>query len=96
MLGRNVFTGLTVVFEGTPQGTLATGVKQATILKHAKENMCIPANGWNFRFIDEHTTWPVHSDKHLLIYKKYPMYPPNGMTVIDTLDNSEVFLKVFL
>lgn len=93
MVARNVFTGKTIVFEGTPQGAYATGVKQGTILSHVRTDANIPVNGWNFRYVDKLTFWPKHTPKHLLIYEKYPMYPPDGMTVVDTETGTEQFYE---
>lgn len=91
ILGRNVFTGELVVFNGTTNGSNYTGVKPATILKHAKEEMLIPINGWNFRYAHSGSEWPKHSAKHLKIYEEFPVYPPDGLNCTDVATGEEKF-----
>lgn len=79
ILARNVFTGQILIFNGTAKGNEVTGVKPATILKHAKEEMLIPVSGWNFRYGHKDIVWPKHTKRHLKIYEKYPIYPPDGL-----------------
>lgn len=96
ILARNVFTGQIIIFNGTSQGSELTGVKPATILKHAKEEMVIPVNGWNFRYAHSSVTWPKHSKRHLKIYEKYPIYPPDGLIATDAAGKEFFFESVAL
>lgn len=91
IFGRNVFTGEIIRFSGTARGSEETGVKEATILKHARESANIPVNGWNFRYEHLAVSWPIHSKRHLLIYEDYPIYPPDGLVVLNTETNVETF-----
>lgn len=91
IIGRNVFTGDFIRFSGTAKGSEATGVKEATILKHAKEDRLIPINGWNFRYEHKETKWPEHTRRHLIIYETYPIYPPDGLIAFNLETNEEVF-----
>lgn len=90
---RNVFTGDIIVFEGTIEGSQLTGVKSATILSHVKENKLIPVNGWNFRWNGPDVIWPIHSEYHLRVYSKFPVYPPDGAFIIDIESGNEQFFE---
>lgn len=90
ILARNVFTEQIVLFNGTGQAAQYTGVKAGTILSHVKEEMLVPVGGWNFRYAHRNVVWPKHSKRHLKVYEKYPIYPPNGLIVIKP-DGSEDF-----
>ena len=91
MMARNVFTGEKIIFSGSVQGKLFTGVKEDTITKHARERMIRPIAGWNFRYLEEAEVWPNHTARHLKIYEKYRIYPPNGIIALDTVTKEETF-----
>lgn len=93
IVARNVFTGDTIIFDGAPNGFIFTNVKAATILTHVRECKMIPVNGWNFRWLNENIIWPNHSERHLRIYRKYPIYPPDGAIVLNTETNDEEFYE---
>lgn len=88
---RNVFTGEIFIFAGTYAGSRITGVNHATILKHVNTNAVIPTDGFNFRFHSNNLDWPQHTERHLMIYRKYPKYPPDGVIMLDTTNNEEIF-----
>lgn len=90
---RNVFTGDIVIFEGAPSGEALTGVKAGTILTHVRENKVIPVNGWNFRWFAPDTVWPEHTGRHLRVYSKYPIYPPDGVVATDIETDEEHFFE---
>lgn len=90
-VARNVFTGNLIIFNGSAQGEELTGVNQATILRHLRISSKIPCKGYNFKFLDDPTDWPKHSERHLQIYEKYPIYPPDGLILINTENNEETF-----
>lgn len=96
ILARNVFTGQILIFNGTTEGSNATGVKPATILKHAKEEMLVPVCGWNFRYAHRDVKWPSHSKRHLKIYEKYPVYPPDGLIAVNSKGEELFFESVAL
>jgi hypothetical protein len=91
IMARNVFNGNIIIFNGTGAGSEQTGVKPATILKHVKEEMEIPVSGWNFRYAHKEVKWPTHTKRHLMIYEKYPIYPPDGLIVIEQATGEEIF-----
>lgn len=91
IVARNVFTGELIVFQGSYEGERHTGVKAATILKHVRNSEDIPVGGYNFRYFDEVSNWPEHSEKHLLVYRDYPVYPPDGIIVKDLTSQEERF-----
>lgn len=91
MVARNIFTGKVIFFSGAEQGSLLTGVKKQTILNHIKRKIRIPINGFNFRYLEKNINWPKHSKRHLLIYEKFPIYPPNGAIVWNVKNNEEKF-----
>lgn len=93
IVARNVFTGDLVIFEGAPQGLEITGVKTGTILTHVRENKIIPVNGWNFRWLGPNIIWPEHTERHLRVYMKFPIYPPDGAIVYDTVKDEELFFE---
>lgn len=92
-IARNVFTGETVIFSGSYAGSEIIGVKRETIIKHAKESLIIPINGWNIRYHKdgEEILWPQHPKRNLQVYEKYPIYPPNGVICFDHELNEETF-----
>ena len=90
-VGRNVFTGDLVIFNSCSDNRF--GVKAATILNHVKNKIKIPVNGWNFKYLDDKEPWPIHSEKHLKIYSKYRIYPPDGVQCIDIESNEETFFE---
>jgi hypothetical protein len=92
IVARNIFTGETLTFTGTPTGSKLTGVKAATILRHVRDNTPIPVSGYNFRYLEFAKDWPKHTARHLQIYEKYPIYPPDGANMV-YLDKLEDLLK---
>ena len=88
---RNVFTGEILIFRGSYEGERLTGVKSATILKHARTAEDIPVGGYNFRYLEEVGAWPQHSEKHLMVYRAHPIYPPDGINVLNTETGEEAF-----
>lgn len=95
IVARNVFTGDLIIFSGTLKGSEITGVKSATILCHAREESVIPVNGYNFRYLSDDIVWPIHTERHLKIYEKYPIYPPDGVICFDRTTNKEIFYTSF-
>ncbi len=93
IIARNVFTGNSIIFSGAPNGFHYTGVKADTITSHIRENKVIPINGWNFRWLSEDIEWPIHTEKHLKVYAKYPIYPPDGAIVLNIESNDELFYE---
>lgn len=95
VIGRNVFTNQRIIFSNNEESSLMLGVKKDTITHHCRTRKNLPINGWNFRFLDEMTTpearWPNHTEKHLLIYKKYPIYPENGYICLNVETGEETF-----
>lgn len=93
IIARNVFTGEKILFSGSIKGEVFTGVKAATILTHVRDNKVIPINGWNFRYAENATLWPGHTDRHLKVYEKYPIYPPDGVTMTNKDTGEEKFYE---
>ena len=91
IIARNVFTGDQVVFAGAVEGQMRLGIDSDTISKHVRESMIRPIHGWNFRYLEDDIEWPNHTKRHLQIYEKYPVYPPNGIIAINTDTNEELF-----
>jgi hypothetical protein len=91
IIARNIFTGDTIIFNGTRNGEKYTGVKSGTILRHLRENSNIPIKGYNFRYLDFIGDWPVHSKRHLEIYSDYPTYPSDGVIMKDITTLEETF-----
>lgn len=92
IIARNVFTGQLIIFKGCSQGEKITGVKKATILRHVREEMIIPISGYNFRYLQDNIEWPKHTDRHLMIYRKYPIYPPDGAIIKNIETGEETFM----
>lgn len=91
IVARNVFTGDKIVFDGFARGESLLGINQNTIRKHAGENMDIPYMGYNFRYKDLAKEWPNHTERHLEIYRKFPINPSNGVIVKNIDTNDEYF-----
>lgn len=91
MVARNVFDGSITIFNGCSAGEIATGVKAASILLHARTNRDVPIAGFNFRYLKGGTDFPEFSDKHLAIFKDNPLRPGAGVDVIDVVTNDKMF-----
>lgn len=91
VIARNVFTGQLSIFESASDAEEITGVKSETILNHVRKEVNIPINGFNFRLHNDHVNWPIHTGRHLLIYKDYPIKPSNGVIVTNVTDGTEKF-----
>lgn len=89
IIARNVFTGEKIIFSGSTEGNTLLNIDSDTITKHAREYMKRPIHGWNFRYLEDNIQWPNHTRRHLQIYEKYPVYPPNG--VIARSIDEEIF-----
>lgn len=91
MEARNVHTGEVIRFTGLVEGSRLTGICRHHLSSLLRARSPIPFMGLNFRYVDEETPWPVHSEYHLKIYEKYPKAPPNGVFVLDRLTGEEAF-----
>jgi len=78
---RNIFTGECIIFESAKKASEYCKVSNANILIHCNNLLNEPSMGYNFRFIDNITTFPKHSEKDLQIYKKIP-YGHRGYGII--------------
>lgn len=94
-LARNVFTGNVILFQGAKEGERYTGVNAATILKHAREAMVLPVGGYNFRYFEDEGPWPEHTERHLLVYRDNPVYPPDGIILNDLETGEESFFTSY-
>ena len=83
MVAKNIFTGDTIIFNGINEGCRLTGVAPSVILRHVKGSLIIPTKGYNFRYLDFSDEWPNHSWKHLKIYEENPMFPSDGVELIN-------------
>jgi hypothetical protein len=92
---RNVFTGEIHTFTGTTEGSEYTGVAASTILRHLRGGSRVPFNGYNFRYDDDKSEWPVYSGYELAIFKKYPSNPPDGVFRTDETDVDTFYESAF-
>ena len=88
---RNVFTGEIIVFKGILKGEEMLGIRSSIIYTHVNDNRMFPYNGYNFRFLEKDIVWPKHSERHLLCYLENPIYPGNGIIVLNIKTNKEEF-----
>lgn len=88
---RNVFTGEVINFAGLDDGQEKTGVDRAVISSHLQHQYKIPFYGFNFRYVDQNIEWPIHTERHLDIYEKYPKKSPDGVIVWDRQEEKELF-----
>lgn len=95
LVARNVFTRETIVFDNVEEFSKEFNVPSTIILDHARNNQFKPANGYNFKYLINANTWPQHSERHLLIYKDYPVDPPDGVTMIDISTGKETFFTSY-
>ena len=91
ILARNVFTNDVFQFAGTLNGQEITGVKAATIYNQVDYEPRIPYNGFIFRYKSNDLVWPEYSERELLVYKDFPIYPGDGVIVTNVLTNEETF-----
>ncbi len=92
---KNVFTGDIVIFTGAAAGLEYTGVEKQTIIAHMLKESVIPINGWIFRWHSNYSNiaWPTFTEKHLLIFSKYPMNPPDGVILKNIRTGEEIFFE---
>lgn len=95
LVARNVFTGETIAFDNVEEFSKEFNVPVTIILDHARNNQFKPANGYNFKYLINAGTWPQHSEKHLLVYKDYPIDPPDAVTMIDLKTGEETFFTSY-
>ena len=95
LVARNVFTGETIVFDDVEQFSREFNVPVTIILDHARNNQFKPAKGYNFKYLINAGTWPQHSEKHLLVYKDYPIDPPDGVVMSDMITGEETFFTSY-
>ena len=91
VIARNVFTGDLFIFENSNSAQLLLNIPGRLILDHCRYEKLLPVNGFNFRFMCSHHSWPKHTELHLEVYKKSPLYPRNGMFVHDSFDGTKKF-----
>ena len=91
IIARNVFTGDKIIFAGSVEGQIRLNINCNTISKHARESTIRPVNGWNFRYLEDGINWPNHTKRHLQIYEKYPVYPPDGIIAVNIENTEELF-----
>lgn len=92
---KNVFTGDILIFTGAAAGFNLTGVDRGTIISHINKNSILPVKGWLFRWLDYFTKvkWPIYTERHLRIFKKYPLSPCNGIILKNTETGKELFFE---
>ena len=90
IVAKNVFTDNITIIDNVQDSEKLFGIKPAVVLEHARCSKKIPNNGYNFRFLLD-TNWPVHTKRHLEIYRDYPTSPGDGIIMIDTFTNEEKF-----
>lgn len=90
-MARNVFTGDTLVAKSAQDLEKLIGVKSATVLQHARDNLPIPIHGFNFRYVIGGDAFPNHTSRHLAIYKEHPVKSPDGIVVHDLTTDEEMF-----
>lgn len=95
LVARNVFTGKTIVFDDVAEFSKEFNVPATIILDHARNNQFKPANGYNFKYLINAHTWPQHTERHLLVYKDYPIDPPDGVIMVDTVTGEETFFTSY-
>lgn len=86
---RNIFTGDINIFDSAVKPAKMAGTTRTTIITHSETEAVIPINGYNFRFLNNKINWPIHSDKHLKIYKLYPYAKTSGVLIKD-MDGNEI------
>lgn len=91
LVARNVFTGETIIFDDVEEFSKEFNVPTTIILDHARNNQFKPANGYNFKYLINAHTWPQHTERHLLVYKDYPIDPPDAVVMTDTQTGEETF-----
>lgn len=95
LVARNVFTGKTIVFDDVEEFSKEFNVPATIILDHARNNQFKPANGYNFKYLVNAHTWPQHTERHLLVYKDYPIDPPDAVIMTDTQTGKETFFTSY-
>ena len=90
-VARNVFTGDITLFDHAVKGEKLLNIPARIILDHARNSKFIPYQGYNFRYFTEVNKFPEHSDRHLAIYKDYPVNAKAGVVARDIETGEELF-----
>ncbi len=90
-VARNVFTGEITLFDHAVKGEKLLNIPARIILDHARNSKFIPYQGYNFRYFTEVDKFPEHSERHLAIYKDYPVNAKAGVVAKDIETGEELF-----
>lgn len=90
VISRNIFTGEVNIYPSMILAANHTKVKPGTIQRQCTDKVLTPFDGWNFRYVNDHATLPIYTEKHLVLFRK--MSDNNysdGITIYR--DNKEIF-----
>lgn len=69
---RNIVTGAITIFDNPRRAEEETGVKKRIISFHCDNELNLPINGFNFRYLKEDTQFPMHSEKSVRFFIDNP------------------------
>lgn len=93
VVARNVFTGVMTVAVSCTMMESIIGVQKSTIHLHCANRSIAPFRGYNFRFIDESDTFPLHTEKHLLTFKHCERGTPKGVVARNAVGVEKAFYE---
>lgn len=88
---RNVFTGEIFIFNDALTCANELNIKTHIVLEHARLRILIPHQGYNFRYRPDINKWPKFIDKHLLVFKEFPIKPGDAVIMLDKETGKEKF-----
>ena len=92
---HNVFTDVTVICGSMSEASRITGTDMGALiaLLDPERKTDYPLRGWEFQRLIEFEGWPKWTDKHLQVFKDYPLRPCDGIEVYDKEKNETLFFS---
>lgn len=94
IIAKNVFTSEISIYETAERAGIVLGVNRESISFHCKNRLFTPIDGYCFRYLEDHTEWPVHTEYHLKCFKNKPHgLLPHGFFLLDRSENVVSFYE---
>lgn len=87
---RNIETGVITIYQHAKAASIATGVLKGTIDFHCNMETIVPSNGFNFRYLEQGMSFPVHSELSLNYFRANPTNAKGLGYIVSLKDGTEV------
>jgi len=84
-MARDIFTGEMILFNNITEASKHTNINTNAIGSIVNYEKPQPIGGYDFRYNTPNINWPVHSEKDLKIYRRFPRHPCDGVTIFNDL-----------